>query len=168
MITIRPARADDDFSALAQLYLTAWQTSYQDMLPADFLNQLTVDQYHPEANWQHLFVAVNEQDQFVGVCSYGPSRRQRFAGYGEINSIYLLPTQQRQGIGQRLMHAALGTLRANGFDRIVLWVLTDNQAAQHFYWHVGFRPTTVTMNQGPLNETAFVWLADEPSGDNGE
>lgn len=93
MITIRPARADDDFSALAQLYLTAWQTSYQDMLPAGFLNQLTVAQWHPEQHWQHLFVAVNEQDQFVGVCSYGPSRRQRFASYGEINSIYLLPTQ---------------------------------------------------------------------------
>lgn len=40
-VTIRPATADEDFDAIAQLYLTVWRSAYAGMIPAATLADLS-------------------------------------------------------------------------------------------------------------------------------
>jgi GNAT superfamily N-acetyltransferase len=71
----------------------------------------------------------------LGFASYSPSRDddadQRQVG--EIGAIYLLPGAWSQGIGRRLMDAALACLAEVGFSQATLWVLDSNARARRFY-----------------------------------
>lgn len=127
---------DDDFAAVAALYLTVWRTTYRGQLPAAYLASLTPQTWHPQQRWRQTVLAFNAQQQIVGVCSYGPARRQAWAGYQEIYSIYILPAYQHQGLGRRLMAAALAQLPTPAPVMIV--ALASNVAAIQFYQHYGF------------------------------
>ncbi|WP_125583984.1 GNAT family N-acetyltransferase [Levilactobacillus cerevisiae] len=165
---IRPARADDDFTAVAQLYLDVWRVTYRDLLPTEVLDQLTTDSWHPERHWQHQLLAFNDDQVLVGTCAYGPARDAQLTGWGEVNSIYLLPTAQHQGIGRQLMAQAMTALRVLAFDRVVLWVLTTNLPAQEFYRRCGFVATDWTKTQGPIREVAYAWPAGARGAGNEE
>lgn len=159
MVQIRLARADDDFAAVARLYLTAWQHTYANDLPADFLAQLTPANWQPQYHWQHRLLIFDDQQLLVGTAAFGPARTAQFSGWGELNAIYLLPTAQHRGVGQQVMQRALRELQQLGFTRVMLWVLVTNHAARQFYQHCGFVPTTYTQIQGPIHEMAYVWPA---------
>ena len=57
---------------------------------------------------------------------------------GEIMAIYLRPEAWGQGIGRKLMAAALGCLTAAGFTEAILWVLESNKRARAFYEACGW------------------------------
>lgn len=160
MIHSRLARADDDFAAVARLYLSVWRSTYAGQLPAQFLAALTPASWHPERQWQRQLLAFTTDNTLVGTCAFGPARDSHFAGWGEVNSIYLLPAVQRQGVGRQLMTQALTELKRLGFTRVVLWVLVTNHSARAFYQHCGFRETAYVKTQGPIREMAYVWPAD--------
>ncbi|WP_164506367.1 GNAT family N-acetyltransferase [Levilactobacillus lindianensis] len=134
---IRRARRDDNFQEVAKLYLTVWRSAYAGMLSAKFLDQLSVDTWHPERGWQQTWLAF-QGSQVVGVCAAGPARKAVWSGWGEVYSIYVHPSIQHRGVGQRLMTAALTDLDAKT-DRLYLEVLTANRAAQTFYRRFGFK-----------------------------
>jgi L-amino acid N-acyltransferase YncA len=168
MVTIRLARADDDFQAVAQLYWNVWQDTYRGLLPAEFLAELTPATWHPERNWRQQLLAFDDQQRLVGTCAFGPARDSQFAGWGEVNSIYLLPTVQHQGLGHQFMQRAMTALQAQAFDRIVLWVLATNESARQFYQRCGFVATERVKTQGPIREVAYVWPAAAPGVGSGE
>jgi ribosomal protein S18 acetylase RimI-like enzyme len=56
----------------------------------------------------------------------------------EIRRIYLLHRFQGQGLGRRLMEAALAEARAIGRQRVLLGVYSRNGAALRFYERLGF------------------------------
>ena len=57
-------------------------------------------------------------------------------------SLYLLPECTRQGLGSALLEEVLRQMRADGFTRFYLWCFENNRAADAFYRHQGFKPTT--------------------------
>lgn len=138
-VTIRPATADEDFDAIAQLYLTVWRSAYAGMIPAATLAALTPKLWRPAERWQLTHLAVTATDQVVGVIAAGPARRSQWAGQTEIYSLYVLPGFQHQQIGSRLMQAALADL--SSADVVNLLVLAKNQAARRFYDCIGFHDT---------------------------
>lgn len=155
---IRQARIDDDFQAVAQLYLTVWRATYQGILPASFLAQLTPATWHPERRWQATWLALAD-DQIVGTCAAGAARDANRTGWGEVYSIYVAPDQQHQGLGQQLMAAALTKLSAT-YSQVYLEVLTDNCAARQFYQQLGFTQKgpaqTRTVPQGQISIVEMV------------
>lgn len=150
---IRRAKQNDNFHEVANLYLTVWRSAYAGMLPAKFLDQLTVDTWHPERGWQQTWLAF-QGEKVVGVCAAGPARKAERSNWGEIYSIYVHPRVQHQGVGQQLMTAALTALNATT-ERVYLEVLEANQSAQAFYREFGFRqkdPARLrTESQGQLS-----------------
>lgn len=136
---IRAMREDDDFAAVAQLYLTTWRSAYQCIVPAAFLAQLQVKVWQPQKHWRTSFVAENAQQQIVGVCSFGPARTSQFNGYGELYSIYVHPAYANQGIGSALIKRALARLQVR-YRTIYLWVFAANWSAIKFYQKFGFKP----------------------------
>ncbi|NLR31345.1 GNAT family N-acetyltransferase [Levilactobacillus tujiorum] len=155
---IRKARPDDDFEAVAQLYLTVWRRAYRGLLPADFLAQLTPATWQPRRRWQQTWLAF-DHGLLVGSCAAGPARQPQRAAMGEIYSIYVLPQKQQRGIGQQLMQAALTEL-ATTYPQVYLEVLAANQAAQSFYRRLGFtQKGPVQLRTVPQGELALIEMS---------
>lgn len=134
---IRAARGTDDFQAIAQIYLTTWRATYTGLFDQTFLDGLTTAVWHPDQQWQRMFLAETDAGELVGVCTYGPSRTSELADWGEVYAIYILPAYQHRGLGPRLLTAALDQLKRR-YRTAYLWVLRNNVSAVHFYLEQGF------------------------------
>jgi GNAT superfamily N-acetyltransferase len=148
-VTIRLAGLDD-IDAFVAMKLDAWRWAYADILPAEVLAALSVEDQ--ASSWRAafeaperdgaVFVAVDDADaRVVGVASWGASRDDDArSATGEIGMLYVAPDHVGTGLGRRLMHAALGGLREAGYERATLWVLEANARGRGFYDHIGWRP----------------------------
>ncbi|MTV81502.1 GNAT family N-acetyltransferase [Secundilactobacillus folii] len=145
-IKILPASIETDFDAVRQVYFQTWQATYRGQLPAAFLQKLTPETWQPERQFRNTQLALTPGGKIVGVCSYGPARWDRYSGYGEIYSIYILPAYQHLGIGQQLMQTALEILTQR-YQQIYLEVLVTNRSAQNFYQQFGFQKTAVVRTE---------------------
>lgn len=134
-----------DAPGIARVHVDAWRTTYQGMLPADFLANLRYEQR--QQLWQRIltqfsdtnFVFVAEdQDQVVGFASGGPEQSGELGCDGELYAIYLLDIYQRQGLGRQLMQAVVNQLHSHGFQSMAVWVASEN-AACRFYEALGGR-----------------------------
>lgn len=128
-----------DFEAIKEVYFQTWNYSYIGIVPQLFLDQLDKNIWHPEKRWNNTLVAI-VSGKIVGVCSYGPARRKKYSGFGEIYSLYVLPQYQHQGIGKKLFQGALEILEQQ-FNQFYLTVLRDNLTARAFYEMFGFEET---------------------------
>ena len=64
---------------------------------------------------------------------------------GEVDSLYVIPSQRGCGVGHALMSAALDWFGGQSVGSIVVDVINGNEAAQQFYARYGFLPRTVRM-----------------------
>lgn len=137
---IRHLSADDDLNAISRIYEESWKSTYRDILPAAYLEQLPAGHWVPylkSAGRESL--VLTEGHQIIGTSSYGASRSLDFKGWGEIVSIYLLPEYTGKGYGKPLLRAAMTELQLLGFHDIFLWVLEENFIARRFYEKMGFQ-----------------------------
>jgi len=125
--------------------------------------------------------AVADARVVVGYASYGPERSVAAAvavgsggpgakpGWytpaglaaetGELYALYVAPAHWSTGAGRALTDAALDGLRAAGYQRVVLWTLTENARARRFYDKAGFAPdgaTNVLAGLGDVEELRYV------------
>lgn len=129
-----------DVDAIREVYYQTWVYSYVGLVPQGLLDNIDKKTtWHPENRLNNTLVAIVDQ-KVVGVCTYGPARRNRYQNYGEIYSIYVLPNFQHKGIGKKLFQKALDILEKN-FDALYLIVLRDNLPSRAFYEMFGFEPT---------------------------
>lgn len=143
---VRPIVAAD-VDAVARLHVAVWQAAYRGLLPAAFLDAISVERR--AAMWRQIVerrappALVAEQDgRIVGFVVGGRSRDEdaHVGVTAEIMAIYVAPDRWRSGAGAQLMQAALAVLRNQGFHEVTLWVLRDNTRARRFYELAGFTP----------------------------
>ena len=81
----------------------------------------------------HFLVAEanGETAGYIGV--------QEICGEGYVTNVAVLPEYRRQGIGARLVHAAVDGARARGCDFLSLEVRVGNDAAIRLYEKLGLR-----------------------------
>ena len=84
-----------------------------------------------------------------------------FDHVGVIGTI-ILPAWRRQGIGYRLAGHVVDFARANGYEKIVVYVRAGNAGAQAFYRSLGFVPKGVLARQvkidGQYEDEVFMEL----------
>jgi ribosomal protein S18 acetylase RimI-like enzyme len=126
--------------------------------------------------------APAEARMIVGYASYGPERSVASAASvgsgpgagaepgaltpaglagetGELYTLYVAPAHWSTGAGRALTDAALDGLRDAGYQRVVLWTLTDNARARRFYDKAGFAPdgaTNILDGLGNVEELRYV------------
>lgn len=83
------------------------------------------------------FVAVQAGD-VLGWCDVQRTHGEARAHVGHLG-MGLVPRARRQGLGTRLLDAALAKARSKGLTRIELQVRTDNTAAKTLYERFGFQ-----------------------------
>lgn len=148
-VVIRPALVSDA-AAIADVHVRSWQRAYAGIVPDEYLAGLDSAQRTPvwAENLRHgpddhvLTWVAESAGRIVGFATLGPGRDED-AGRGdrEIYSIYLEPEQWGRGVARELMRTVVA--EAGGSTRIMLWVLAENERAQHFYRRNGFTPDGV-------------------------
>jgi GNAT superfamily N-acetyltransferase len=142
-VTIRPATVDD-VDAFVAMKSDAWRWAYADLLPAEHLAALSVDEQADA--WRErlardgvwVFVAIDD-GRVVGVAGAERSRDDDAGAMtGELGMLYLERDHVGRGLGRALHDRALDALRHGGFDRATLWVLEANVRGRGFYEHVGW------------------------------
>ena len=139
MMEIRPYREGDDIDKISHIYALSWKTAYRGLIPDDFLDNISETRWSPllRAESSRLVLAL-ENGKPIGVSTYCAARDEKMKGWGEIVSLYLLPTHYRKGIGTKLFSAVVAELMSEGYSDIYLWVLENNQTARAFYEKNGF------------------------------
>jgi ribosomal protein S18 acetylase RimI-like enzyme len=133
------APTQSDINELAALHTLCWQQAYRDILPADYLASLTVEQR--VEMWR---ANINHPDRFVrcafvegimaGFVSSGPAREAaRNHADGEIYAINVLHHFYGAGVGQALFDASMDEWRGRHGKAIALLVFTKNLRARRFY-----------------------------------
>jgi RimJ/RimL family protein N-acetyltransferase len=74
----------------------------------------------------------------VGMVSAGPAEA---AGAAELISLWVAPAERGGGSAGRLVERVCTWAGDQGFDRVMLWVLTRNAGAARFYARAGFGQT---------------------------
>jgi ribosomal protein S18 acetylase RimI-like enzyme len=140
-----------DARAVAKVHVAGWSWGYRGLLPNDVIAARTVEDR--EAQWIVGFaversdgggglVAEDRSGRIVGFVAFGPASEEEMApppGWGEVYALYLSEDAAGRGVGRRLLDAAVASLRSNGFEHAVLWVLDANVRARRFYERAGWR-----------------------------
>ena len=142
------------------VHYTAWLETYAGMLPDGFLATRSSEKSAEMflANQCRDTVVAEVRGNIVGFCGWGAFRDNiQNGGIGEIYGIYLLNEYKRMHLGQRMMEYATAQLKASGYEKIGLWVLTDNMDAIRFYEKQGFRHSGIH-KEADLGETVLELL----------
>ncbi|WP_273852352.1 GNAT family N-acetyltransferase [Guptibacillus spartinae] len=159
---IRKATKDDAL-AIATVHVNSWRTTYQVLIPEDYLNSLDIQ--IREARWQKMieagstiFVAV-DQGEIMGFATGGQNRSETYQYDGELYAIYLLKEAQRKGAGKKLLCSVAKELKKESCHSMLVWVLNGNPASQFYQ---SFQPIEIAQEEieiagKKLYETAFGW-----------
>jgi GNAT superfamily N-acetyltransferase len=152
--TIRLALPADS-TGIAEAHVASWQATYPGIVPQPILDRLSVERR--AAYWRETITrsldaatdigervwvaeAASPRGRILGFAATGPGRDDDVdAGTGELNAIYLAPDAWSRGIGRMLFAAAVDDLAVR-HERLVLWVLSDNDRGRTFYEQAGWEP----------------------------
>jgi GNAT superfamily N-acetyltransferase len=140
-VSVRVAWADDA-AALAAVQVRAWQRAYAAILPAEVLAALAVDDFaarwrvsieRPREARQRVLVAL-ERARVRGFAATAPATdADAVAGSdAELAEFVVDPEATGQGHGSRLLHAAVDTMRSDGFHRATLWLNAGDDQLRAF------------------------------------
>jgi GNAT superfamily N-acetyltransferase len=163
MVTIRQATAADA-REIARVHVASWKTTYQGIVPQDYLDALDVrlrtERWEDEfaRGDSHIFVA-EDGGTIYGFISGGLLREPIGNCDVEIYAIYVLADAQRRGIGRELMRTLVMVFVERGFARPAVWVLAENPSC-HFYARLGGKPMMekqIQIGGADLMEVAYGW-----------
>lgn len=154
----------EDAEGMAKVHVDSWRTTYKDIVPDEFLNQLS---YESRMNlWKnaipngHVFVAENEEGQIVGFSSGGKERTGNYEKYqGELYAIYLLKEYQGKGLGKMLVRSVIEDLEKLNINTMLVMVLEDNNS-RLFYENLGGKKIDdieIEIGGKKLNELVYGW-----------
>jgi ribosomal protein S18 acetylase RimI-like enzyme len=148
-----------DVAAVAALQAHIWQRSYESLVPAEALaevesvalDQWTLAVHAAPTDAHHLLVAIefdNASEQVVGFAAVAPSDDPDAdpRTVGQLVTLLVDPTHQRQGHGTRLLSAAVDTMRANLFHTATTWQRENDDAMLALLARTGWEPDGARRN----------------------
>lgn len=167
MYRVREAKLEDA-GAIASVHVKSWLTTYGNIIKHEDLKQVISYEWR-KAQWEgilksrtisrFIYVAETEDGEIVGFISGGKERSKKFPYDGEIYAIYILQEHQGKGLGGMLLNTFAITLKENGYQSVLVWVLTSNPSSK-FYEYFGAQPVDadhITIGSGTYEETAYGW-----------
>ncbi len=140
---IRKVQQGDELN-LAYIQIESWKAAFQDILSAEILQQAT-DLTHATAMYKQLLdenigngyiLEVNSQPHCIAW--WGKARDNDMSDYAELICIHSLQDNWRKGCGTQMMNRIMDDMKAAGYDKVMLWVFTNNVRARKFYESCGF------------------------------
>jgi ribosomal protein S18 acetylase RimI-like enzyme len=138
---IRPIRPDD-YDALAELTVTAYQTTPEGVGDGPYRDELR--DVAGRAAVAEVLVAVDADDTVLGGIAYIPDANSALAEFDDpeaagIRMLAVAASAGRRGIGRALTSTCIDRARAAGRRRIVLHTTEGNAIARRMYERMGFQ-----------------------------
>lgn len=147
-VSVRIAWADDA-PAIAEVQLRTWRETYAGIVPAEALPtdvEAAAEAWHaslarPRDARNRVLVAL-ERNTVVGFAITSPASDPDCdpVADAELAELTVDPTRRGQGHGSRLLQAAVDTLQADRFTRVVLWAIASDDALRGFLTSAGWAP----------------------------
>lgn len=139
-----------DAKGIAKVQVDSWQTTYQGIVPAEFLAGMSYEDR--EQKWknsipeQAVFVAV-EGEEVVGFSIGGPERTGNYPAY------------QGKGIGKALVKAVVEQLVMQNISSMTVCALAENPACRFYEKLGGKKIDTIEMELAgkKLAENVYGW-----------
>ncbi len=152
-----------DAAAIAGVFKDSWQQAYRGIIPHAHLEHMIrrrgPDWWRSAVRAGDTVLILECQGSIVGYTTLGTSRTKG-PYQGEIYELYMAPTHQGLGLGEYLFEAARAGLDDRRLAGLLVWALSDNQAATDFYWRRGGRPIAKMVERignARLEKIAFAW-----------
>jgi ribosomal protein S18 acetylase RimI-like enzyme len=119
----------------------------------------------------HVFGAFNDGGELLGMVGVTRDTFEKLRHKGYVWGMYVAPEQHGQGIGKRLLEAAIAHAREmSGLEQLRLMVGEANTSARALYESVGFRAFGLEPRElktgGTYYDSVHMWL-DLSSGTGG-
>jgi GNAT superfamily N-acetyltransferase len=148
-VSVRSAWAADA-PAVARLQIKTWRESYAGLLPLEILDTLPVESFasaweksiaRPTEARQRVLVAL-ERATVRGFAATAPATDgdANPARDAEVTEFVVDADFRNAGHGSRLLHAAVDTLRSDGFARATLWLAPTAEGLRRFLVSQGWAP----------------------------
>ncbi|WP_409304580.1 GNAT family N-acetyltransferase [Peribacillus sp. SCS-155] len=153
-----------DAKAIAKVHVDSWKTTYANIVPSDYLHNLTYE--NREQLWINsipnggVYVAENEKGQIIGFSSGGKERSGIYNQLdGELYAIYILKQYQGKGLGRMLVKPVVDALIKKGFNSMLVMVLKDNSSRLFYEALGGKKVDSVEIEIGgkKLSELVYGW-----------
>ena len=138
-IRIRPARPADA-PAIQSVARDSWSDVYQDVISIEAQRRALEHWYSTNAliasiqSATSIFVVAETSRELLGFAQLN----QLPDGSADLARIYVLPPNQRHGVGVALLRAVFDSARNNRVSRITVSVAKQNKRARSFYERSGF------------------------------
>lgn len=126
---------------------------YLELIEAPLLKDVIKFQYGLIKQKAPVFYAVLK-DRVIGWCDIAPSKNPRLSHRGSLG-MGILREFRGNGIGSKLMAAALKKAKTFGFEKVELQVYTRNKNAIKLYQKFGFKKEGVIQHYRKLNGQYF-------------
>jgi GNAT superfamily N-acetyltransferase len=139
-LLIREAR-ENDAEGFSRAYEASWNAAMEPLIGRTLgeivafeerVTRFRKDMSAPAPGTQVLVAAREHEIVGLAVCRVED-------GAGEVQALYLVPSEWGSGTSDRLHKAALDGLRSLGAVDATLWVVEGNQRARRFYERNGWR-----------------------------
>src|SRR5579859_3740520 len=167
-VLMREARCLDA-RGIADVHVASWRTTYRDIMPAKFLEQLAVEPRErywasllcsdPRFEPLHILIVAEDNGQIVGFAAGGAERSGKYPYLGELYALYLLESHQRIGLGRRLVAQVAARMAQIDMNSMLVWVLTENPSRE-FYERLQGQPIgaqIVTIGGESYEEVGYGW-----------
>lgn len=151
MVPVIRAARREDIPALAALLQTLFAIE-QDFVPDPECQERGLALLFGEGERAHVFVAEDELGRVVGMVSAQlVTSTAEGALSAWVEDMVVAKEYRRQGLGRRLLEAALEWSAGQGATRAQLLVDTDNEPGLAFYRRLGWRATHLLAHRFDLS-----------------
>lgn len=153
-----------DAAGIAKVHVDAWRTTYDGILPQEFLYRLDygnrTNLWIENLKTDTIFVAVNTKEEIIGFATGGHKKSQGYNDFqGELYAIYILEEFQGMAIGKKLLNRIVEYLKTLQINSMLVLVLKENPAVQ-FYHAMGaqkINSITITIAGEKVQEEVYGW-----------
>lgn len=139
MMNIRGANTKD-IESIASLYITNWKKTYINLLPDDFLNELTLSdgikkwQEYITKEKHKIFVAY-ENEKLLGFSACKEDEELKNCLY--LDSLHVLEASRGRGIGTKLIKVVGNYAYVKGYKHMSICIVKGNNNAKKIYEKIG-------------------------------
>ncbi len=131
----------EDASAIAEIRVASWRAAYRDLLPAELLAGLRVEDGERRicrlmVDGRQRFWLLEDGGSALGFADFGLGEQP---GVAELRACYLRREAWGLGLGRRLMARLLRDMIEKGYHGASLYVMEGNRRARRFYEAAGWR-----------------------------
>jgi len=127
-----------------QIHLESWRESFMQFYP-EMVRARGDLRASRRALWQrlladdtqHVFVALDANNQIVGFVQGGAAKHVVEGYDGELHRLYIAPSAQGQGIGRTLIVHLVRKMQQAGFRSMLVAAWSVNHPARSVYEHLG-------------------------------